>query len=644
MGWLLAALLSPFAPALPAQSSPQAPAAGSPAPGDQDRLRPDLAFSLGEDFSLDTAAFATWTLRIRGPIRAEDFAAAMRVEQRCLAEGIEVSEAEVQAQLDAELSERLEKAFSGDREAWLKEVQQDGLTERGLRLARSQAIRQELLSKRLTAAHWTPREERLKRLWEFRYGPRGRGLVLRGLQRRIINEFDPATMDATAYNRHGDELRAEAIAELEELRARALAGESFSGLARRLSDDPESKENGGRLPGEFWNPEGWPDSVRDALLSLQPGEISAPLTGRGGIWIFELLSVADNPLEQVRDALYAEMLANGPESDEVAAFVDALAQELPLEVLPALYAPNLETPEGWLAPVVRVGDREYSAAEYDAWLRRNEGELMAQRQALLACVELAGRRAGIELSEEQIEKRIEVDRQLIIEEAFKGRPELWENDLRLRRRTLEIWRQEARERARMDLTLEALLFADEAWLEQHLRFQWSERYGADGVQVEARQIVKNIPVGPREEGEHERRYMNRVSEAAVPLYHALEQIKERTQDGEDFGALAKRESEDADSARLGGVPPGGFQFLSFDEVTRSALMNAKIGEVIGPYQAGQRMFLFEVLSKRSVPYETERARLLEEARGKRLPAIETGILKNQLFKPDQVRFEAGLYR
>jgi parvulin-like peptidyl-prolyl isomerase len=138
--------------------------------------------------------------------------------------------------------------------------------------------------------------------------------------------------------------------------------------------------------------------------------------------------------------------------------------------------------------------------------------------------------------------------------------------------------------------------------------------------------------------------MNRVSEAAVPLYHALEQIKERTQDGEDFGALAKRESEDAESARLGGVPPGGFQFLSFDEVTRSALMNAKLGEVVGPFQSGQRMFLFEVLSKRSVPYETERAVLLEEARGKRLPAIETGIMKNKLFKPEQVRFEAGLYR
>jgi parvulin-like peptidyl-prolyl isomerase len=642
MGWLLAALFALLQAPAWAQTSP---AAGQLEAGqDQDRLRPDLAFTLGEDIALDNAAYATWILRIRGPIRAEDFAAAMRIEQRCAAEGIEVAEAEVQAQLEAELGERLEKAFSGDREAWLKEVQQEGLTERGLRTARSQAIRQELLAKRLTAAHWTPKEDRLQRLWEFRYGPQGRGMVLRGLQRRIVNEFDPATMDATSYNRRGDELRTEAIAELAELRARALAGESFSGLARRLSDDVESKASGGRLPGEFWNPEGWPDEIREALLALQPGEISAPLLGRGGVWIFELISATENPLEEVRDRLYADMLASGPETDEISAYVDGLAPELPLEVLPALYAPKLDDAAGWQAPVVRVGSREYNAADYDAWLRRNEGELIAQRLALLASVEQAGKRAGIEISEEQIEARIELDKQLIIEEAFKGRPELWENDLRSRRRTTDTWLQEARERARMDLTAEALLFADENWLEQHLRFQWSERYGADGVQVEARQIVKNIQVSAREEGEHERRYMNRVSEAAVPLYHALEKIKERTQDGEDFGALAKRESEDSESARLGGVPPGGFQFLSFDEVTRSALMNAKLGEVVGPFQSGQRMFLFEVLSKRSVPYETERAVLLEEARGKRLPAIETGIMKNKLFKPEQVRFEAGLYR
>jgi hypothetical protein len=160
------------------------------------------------------------------------------------------------------------------------------------------------------------------------------------------------------------------------------------------------------------------------------------------------------------------MLASGPETDEISAYVDGLAPELPLEVLPALYAPKLDDAAGWQAPVVRVGDRHYSAADYDAWLRRNEGELIAQRLALLASVELAGRRAGVELRDEQIEARIELDRQLIIDEAFKGRPELWENDLRLRRRTTEIWRQEARERARMDLTAEALLFADENWLEQ----------------------------------------------------------------------------------------------------------------------------------------------------------------------------------
>jgi hypothetical protein len=501
-----------------------------------------------------------------------------------------------------------------------------------------------MLAKRLLSKDWTPKEERLVALWERRFGPGGNGLVLRGLRRDIINVYDPSTMDREQYHRRGEELVAEATVELNEIRSRALAGEGFAGLASRLSDDAESKALGGLLPGEVWNPEGWPRTLVEPLLSLKPGEISAPLEARGGLWLFYLESRRLTPLEDVRSALYAEMLASGPEPDEVDAFIASLAADLPLEILPGLQTPELGTPEGWQSPVLKVGDRLVTAADYEKWLRHSEGEQMAQRLGMFAVVEQERQHLGIEFTPEQIEARLDADLELVIENGFKGRREAWEADLARRNRTVASWRKEARDRACMDLALEEMLYNDPDWVDAHLRMKWTERYGAEGTFVNARLIAKKIVVEPRGSDEAERLYQGRVSRAGAPLAEELERIAERVRDGEDFGAIARRESDDADSARLGGVPPGGFQFPAYEEAIRTALNSAPVGGLVGPYQSGEQILLFEVLERRAVPFEQERPKLLGEMRKERLPQVETFMVRNRLFKPKMVRYQAGLYR
>ena len=65
------------------------------------------------------------------------------------------------------------------------------------------------------------------------------------------------------------------IAELNRLRGRALAGESFAALATKYSEDSESKDVGGDL-GKIGIDQIEP-TFMDVLKTLKEGEISAPV-------------------------------------------------------------------------------------------------------------------------------------------------------------------------------------------------------------------------------------------------------------------------------------------------------------------------------------------------------------------------------
>ena len=109
-----------------------------------------------------------------------------------------------------------------------------------------------------------------------------------------------------------DKVETDTILELESLRERILAGESFVNIALEFSEDPGSKARGGRLSQSIAsNAKSVDPSVREALFALdQVGDISGVVKSRFGFHILKLESVTPSrtqTFEEVRSALVSEI-------------------------------------------------------------------------------------------------------------------------------------------------------------------------------------------------------------------------------------------------------------------------------------------------------------------------------------------------
>ncbi len=99
------------------------------------------------------------------------------------------------------------------------------------------------------------------------------------------------------------------------LRARIDAGEDFAALASEFSDDPGSAEQGGDLG---WSePDAYVPAFREAILSIQPGELVGPVRTEFGYHIIRLEEVrgeSAKPFDEVRAELLAELKASDAEN------------------------------------------------------------------------------------------------------------------------------------------------------------------------------------------------------------------------------------------------------------------------------------------------------------------------------------------
>jgi len=114
-----------------------------------------------------------------------------------------------------------------------------------------------------------------------------------------------------------NEVRPEALAheKIEALRARIVAGEDFATIAREESDDHASANAGGDLgwsaPGAFAGP------FEDALVKLQPNELSQPVHTEFGWHLIELLETRehDSTVEQQRTVALQELRKQKAEAE-----------------------------------------------------------------------------------------------------------------------------------------------------------------------------------------------------------------------------------------------------------------------------------------------------------------------------------------
>jgi parvulin-like peptidyl-prolyl isomerase len=88
--------------------------------------------------------------------------------------------------------------------------------------------------------------------------------------------------------------------------AQIRAGADFAKLVESDSDDENTKAKGGSL-GVWGMADNVPDVLRSAVMGLKEGEVSEPIRQPGGFYIIHVDAVTYAPLEEVRDAIFAQL-------------------------------------------------------------------------------------------------------------------------------------------------------------------------------------------------------------------------------------------------------------------------------------------------------------------------------------------------
>jgi peptidyl-prolyl cis-trans isomerase SurA len=127
----------------------------------------------------------------------------------------------------------------------------------------------------------------------------------------------------------------EALAKAEEIRARVVAGESFTELAKSYSNLP-SANDGGNIG--FIKKEEMAAYMRETVMAMHPGEISPIVETDYAFQFFKLLAVRDGdliikaPYESVKDEI-RDMLYRQKMQEQYAEWVKSLREQAYIEVI-----------------------------------------------------------------------------------------------------------------------------------------------------------------------------------------------------------------------------------------------------------------------------------------------------------------------
>jgi hypothetical protein len=100
---------------------------------------------------------------------------------------------------------------------------------------------------------------------------------------------------------------AEAGAIINDIITRAKAGESFASLAKQFSDDVNTKDKGGEFPLIRPEDNGINGSIKAAIFTLKPGEVSKAVRLPGGTYVFQLEEFIEPTMEDLNDVIITEL-------------------------------------------------------------------------------------------------------------------------------------------------------------------------------------------------------------------------------------------------------------------------------------------------------------------------------------------------
>jgi parvulin-like peptidyl-prolyl isomerase len=546
---------------------------------------------------------AAWLLPMRGEALAPRFADMWLYAREARRLGLPDVAEDARAQVETEIQERIRMAYGGREQGWLDELAGARRTPAGRRAERLREVVRDMNLRSLAAHERVVPEEKVVRDWERAYGRDGRRFRVRLLFRRVVMPpMGGLTRDEQIAER--ERVIAEKRAELGELRARALAGESFAALARTHSDDAATRGGGGRPDDGFLDARGWPPEAVDALAQLSSGGVSEPVFVMGGLWLVQLEELVETPLEEVQDEILARLVERGPESDELSEARRRIVEGVAVEVLPAMRArpgPGETLPAD--VPVLRIDGTDVSRGEYAEYLFDALGDGAAPRFVEETRIERMAAEAGVEPTPADIEARVDKESQDLIDFFHRGDRERWEQETARVHGSVEAWRHSARSLRRLDLLIEGLILRERDVTEEIVRQTWRARYGEDGRSLHLRMIridavPPELPEGVTPE-EAERASQEALAEARTRAH----EVAERAAQGEDFAALAKRHTSDDATRDVGGELPLGFEVGTLPPDVGAAVEELKPGEVSGALEAGVSWFVFELLAVRDVPYE-----------------------------------------
>ncbi|MBK7643204.1 MAG: peptidylprolyl isomerase [Planctomycetes bacterium] len=588
--------------------------------------------------------YSRWLVRTIGERQAIEFSLDYyTVEREAARRQVDLAPGAAESAVERDLQLRIEKGFHGRIADWLDELRRTDRTETGVRAERALEARRELLGGAIANIDRVVPEHKIVREWELRYGHHGRRYELRMMQ------FRPETVAPEKFSR--DEWRAREAAAKDAAqkralaaRARVVAGEDFETLASQLSEDPDTRLHRGQ-PAKGYRDPGWPWSFQDELEKLAADELSQPIYAKGGWWLVRPVKIDVTPLADVHHALELELIARGPEPDEVGAVHQRLKEGVSWKVLPAMWSAggDGERPD-MLEPVLSIDGQPVAKGVYARFLCRMQGEAMASSFVESFLVQKRARELGITstLEEAQERARAYIDDQVKTSEG--GTRESWEEYLKNGTRSPELLLHEYTFRSLTDVLAEKLIKAQRKLTPEDLRREYLDQYGTEGERLELRLIALPIAIPAPEDGLSREELDRRVDEATQKIQAHARELLDRVRAGAEFAALARDESKDLHSASAGGLMQERFRPDRWTPEIYAAVRAAREGELVGPLCQNSICFVFQVVARHKASFEEVRAQLEQDLRERRPSTPELGAFRNSLRREAEVEVLPGLSR
>jgi peptidyl-prolyl cis-trans isomerase SurA len=158
-------------------------------------------------------------------------------------------------------------------------------------------------------------------------GPSGYSLI------KLIETRENTTQSITEYHARGIMVRTtevvtseQAKAKAEQIHARLVAGEDFEKVAKEVSDDVITRNQGGDMG--WFKAQDWGTAMGEAVLGLKDGELSKPFPSEVGWHIVERLAVREQDVtEEVRRNEVRETIGRRKADEEFDRFLRQLRDE-----------------------------------------------------------------------------------------------------------------------------------------------------------------------------------------------------------------------------------------------------------------------------------------------------------------------------